>query len=412
MSFSPLLSRLLGKHSPEAYFRSDTLWPDPSLAPDVPSDEVLRAFLGNSEVTDDVRDQIEGSVNCVRRMMELETEPPPIPANAKVDAEGYESLRRVVDSIPEEFQAPGSLRTLGFSSRKPAPGDVWALRTDYKWFDGRRLREGYNYDLPFLLLLSDPEEDANGESFCRAMICSDLDSWGDRQGSDEVLFKGESGDQWILHLWLEFPVSLNDLNKCVDGVHPQHADRIAVAVEAYGMGLPLQSQDGVGIGPDKDEEEIWVERRRLYERARTIPSSLDAIRMEDETASERVVSFCEFVQNATEDALHDAALPLPMAAKTGEILEVAIWSGSTRGFVKLTSEAFAKVDRWEDQDGKLVACLDLSGLESYRHTPCILLETKERIATGRISSSGLSANLDGDTYRDSEQGLVLVIISS
>jgi len=388
------------------------LWPDPSLAPDVPSDEVLRAFLGNSEVTDDVRDQIEGSVNCVRRMMELETEPPPIPANAKVDAEGYEALRRVVDSIPEEFQAPGSLRTLGFSSRKPAPGDVWALRTDYKWFDGRRLREGYNYDLPFVLLLSDPEEDANGEFFCRAMICSDLDSWGDRQGSDEVLFKGESGDQWILHLWLEFPVSLNDLNKCVDGVHPQHADRIAVAVEAYGMGIPLQSKDGVGIGPDKNEADIWLERKRLYERSRTVPCTLDAMAMEAEAAAEHVVSFCEFVRNTKEHAWADSFAPLPMAAKSGDMLKVAVWSGASDGFVELTSEAYAEVDFWEDAAGKLTACLKLSGIESYQGSRCMLLEqqTREPVAKGRISPSGKSANLDDDTFFEFKQGMVLVIL--
>ncbi|MBP5201718.1 hypothetical protein J6253_03165 [bacterium] len=204
----------------ETYAREMYLWGNPFEAPSVPPEDVIRKFMKNPEELDpDLVRQIETDINCGAAVKKLEIcdADPALEENIQVSEE---EVRKALESMkhPET--------KMDF----PCKGGIFYTKSTLKVFDDKK---GQNYNIyTFLpqavLLLSDEKRKSCGTRLFRcAVVTPDFDG-GAVDGQDMDLENG-----WILHKWLCFPVSFEQLDCERKMADVENIDKIAEDVNNY-----------------------------------------------------------------------------------------------------------------------------------------------------------------------------------
>lgn len=255
------------------------LWPDPALAPEVPSDAVLAAYAfdrlqhvskhcwpasKDQSLVTDLRRQISLSENCQAVLMTRELD----------DLPAKPLDREAIAKLLAELKDPQ--READTTNIKP--GDVFRTRKQVKIWNRRSFQSSWNFQPTPVVILSQEMTAPWNDRIVRGAACSPVwDEYGADVADDEILVRAEDGSYWIVHLWLEFPVSIGQLHSQMARLDSRACENLDVAVAAFAEGLPLTLEEGAGE-PLNPEQDAWLieERERLYERATWLSATADA----------------------------------------------------------------------------------------------------------------------------------------
>lgn len=309
------ISNLLAAIPFEDLWESELLWPDPMEAPDVPPKKDLVAFLEDlGKINSDLARQIESSVSCLRALEGLQAEDQTENKNSatmtaffqKVGIADDQENRQDEDKTPNSHPvAPPPAHRLPTEVRCR---QIRSVRLEYQYWDGETFSRKFNFKPVDLLITSDRIERPAGDFF-RAVPCSPSEIWRteDMLCPEDLVFKTVGGSQWVLHTWLGYQVSVDDLDDCLGTLSEEEAARIHYEIEALNHAAPNEITE---------PEWLSLERERLAERADTLPNTVDAQRWksEAETAiasqtktSENIIAFPSPVTTSLLAARDDAA---------------------------------------------------------------------------------------------------------
>lgn len=231
-------------------FLAVCIWPDPFEAPEVPTRDFLCAAVKHG-VSEDVYEHLAGNVNCLRALKEL----------SETECSGTS----IAEALPSKSSA--------LDVRCLEEGSIVAIAPNFKKASTRGIITGWNFRPVNVLIHSPIMHDGCSVPYIRGTVVTPFEDWV-HHGSDSCRFWGKA-QEWMLHLWLEFPVAIADICAIVDEV--QDSDRVAVAIEAYARGLKLEVCDGVGPSEiNGDNTPAVLERLRLYDRSKTLSETVDA----------------------------------------------------------------------------------------------------------------------------------------
>lgn len=219
-----------GKNIIKAYSKEIYLWENPFDAPEVPPESFWKKFFENSDKIEadmpGISEQIEKKVNCRRAEMKLKAENDPL---------FQEIFGKVKDSL---FAVDGSETKYESSSENdsdllprffPRKGDIFYTQGKLPVINKNgRISFVYTFKPCAVLLLNDGEEMEWDDIVFRCAVVTP-ECVGKAVESQDMLL--ENG--WILHKWLNYPLSLDqiDLTKKVGSI--DNIDEIAVTVEKY-----------------------------------------------------------------------------------------------------------------------------------------------------------------------------------
>lgn len=261
---------MLSQFSDDELEYAEKLWPNPMDAPEVPGSMELRRFARGEE-DEHLGFQIENSINCLRAMIEIEKEQvPAIEGTGAISEEEFEQTMSLI--IPSEQKS--EFRTVRASPSdfelKPERMEIWRTKDELPI-----LSQDKSYHLkiknpPHVLLLDDPAESEykDGERIYRGLPVSIKNDYSpDLIGMDEIEVKLESGEIVLAHLFLNYPVSTDQLDSKFGQVSSSEYEKLVTGMIAEQNGINLMPADGAGLGVDEEWEQIFtLERERLIER--------------------------------------------------------------------------------------------------------------------------------------------------
>jgi hypothetical protein len=356
------IQELLSRYPIEVVLESETLWPDPFAAPEVPDPRILSGYLsGDLFLHYDLTHQIEHSLPCLRALEAMLQDP--------------DAALHMLPSEPLEVPSPRSVTAKPTAFAQSPLGKIHAVRNDYLWWDEEELtlRTGYNFQTTHVLLVSDPIMES--APYVRVIPCSPDLVWAeDMRSALDLPFQSTSGSGWVLHAWLGYPMSLDDLDYCVGQITPQELQRLQQQLS--------RTKDQASQETEDTPEPMWLylEREQLIERTQTLCSTLDAYRLQAE-AGESLFSL------ATEHVI-----PLPLAASSGEIASrIAIATTEESGVdhtTAVTSEAMQATllesfPQYDDTTERGIIQWLLSSPLSQVREVYVLTEEKKILGRGR-----------------------------
>lgn len=247
--------------SPQA-LRSVELWQDPFEAPDVPPVDMLRDWLAGKRFEPWLEAQIRGSVNCQRALAALDDE-------EEVQEDVSQELLDRLLSIP--VQAP--LPPAASRARIPGPPVVGELRATRGRVE--QFRQGVDtwtqtFSPVPVLLLSGPH-DRGLDRVWRAVAATEALEWpAEWRSEEDIPVQDSAGDQWIAHLWLEYPVSDSQLAGSLGAVDEPTCSRL------YQLGAARPEGDAPDLSEEVLESEALLMRDRLLARCAFLPMTADA----------------------------------------------------------------------------------------------------------------------------------------
>lgn len=261
---------MLSKFSDDELEYAEKLWPNPMDAPEVPGSMELRRFARGEE-DEHLGFQIENSINCLRAMIEIEKEQvSEIEETRSISLEEFEQTMSLI--IPSEQKS--EFRTVRASPSdfelKPERMEIWRTKDELPI-----LSQDKSYHLkiknpPHVLLLDDPaeSESKDGERIFRGLPVSIKNDYSPNLiGMDEIEIKLESGEIVLAHLFLNYPVSRDQLDSKFGQVSSSEYKKLGTGMIAEQNGINLMPADGAGLGVDEELEQIFtLERERLIER--------------------------------------------------------------------------------------------------------------------------------------------------
>lgn len=276
---------LLEKWSPEEISESLRLWPDPFSSPDIPPRETLQKYRQEpARVEDgDLRNHIATRLDCQRALLALREET----AEREVIRTG---LRQLLAAKAEPKNPPEKKTKTGDSSlpkrEETIPleaGSIYTVKTGFQVWNGEGLQRGFNFNPPEVMVVSRAISRESGGEYYRVIPCSAALTWGfdDAESSGDILFRSTTGSEWILHTWLEYPVSSEDFAYGVGRINKDEQKRL----KEFLLNRTASSGEPV------EDPEWLLDRERLAVRASTLPCTCDARRMEA-LAGENKGEFC------------------------------------------------------------------------------------------------------------------------
>ena len=318
------ISNLLAAIPFDDLWESERLWPDPMEAPDIPPVEDLVAFLEDSKKIDpDLASQIKSSVACLRALDELQTKDLAKDKNSaamkdffkKVGITDNQAIEQSDDEVPTNHPVP-------FPHVRPQSAEVRSrqirsVRHGYQYWDEESLRRGFNFNPVDLLIISERIERPAGDFF-RAVPCSPSEVWRieDMLCPEDIVFNTVGGSQWVLHTWLAYPVSVDDLDDYLGQLSEEEMTRIHNQIEALNHTEPAEVTE---------PEWLSLERERIVERADTLPNTVDAQRWKWEAETnipDNLVTFTS--QNSSATALlvaRDDAAERPLETRSYRVTD-------------------------------------------------------------------------------------------
>ena len=263
-------TEMLSQFSDDELEYAEKLWPNPMDAPEVPGSMELRRYAQGEE-DEHLGFQIENSINCLRAMIEIEKEQvPAIEGTGAISEEEFEQTMSLI--IPSEQKS--EFRTVRASPSdfelKPEIMEIWRTKDELPI-----LSQDKSYHLkiknpPHVLLLDDPAESEykDGERIFRGLPVSIKNDYSpDLIGMDEIEIKLESGEIVLAHLFLNYPVSADQLDSKFGQVSSSEYEKLGTGMIAEQNGINLMPADGAALGVDEEWEQIFtLERERLIER--------------------------------------------------------------------------------------------------------------------------------------------------
>jgi hypothetical protein len=283
MSLPGKLEQLLQSVDSKELSNSERLWPYPFDAFDVPDFGVLTSYLKDSDSIEDKNlvFQMENSVNCLRALKHLAEEPKFEDQEPSEDSKAsFERVLELMKSIPKSENESSAENPPSFSYHG-APRKFLLCKTKGKTpvlVDGQH-RYSYNFDPPMVLLVNDGKESEakEEETLFRAVPASFADEYPVNQMDvDQIKISLNDGQEIVLHLDLNFPVSDEQLDEPIGFVKEGDEEKVLVGVAAALQGIPLMPADGAGIGPSEEMAEVMaLERERMFERSQSLSDYAD-----------------------------------------------------------------------------------------------------------------------------------------
>ncbi len=271
-----------------ALAESDELWPEPSLAPDVPPEATFEEYLaiGPKDFKPPwLREQIEQSPACQRALEDLRLRRRLPQKNAATEALLKAGLRigdaassRPMPACREETEP------LRLGELRRTSGMVFMFADD-------RLKRRQTFRPVLVAVVEGPLIEGD-QQFWRAVVCTPAKGWPEEYFSDdEILVRSNAGVDYVAHLWLEYPVASVQFGTKVSDLSAPAIENLLFAKQALDNGLPLgpeTSDHGENAGAEaaplvsgfrldpKTDAVALTERRRLHECASWLSATLDA----------------------------------------------------------------------------------------------------------------------------------------
>ncbi len=271
------------------------LWPRPDEAPEVPPEAVLHRFLNDpASIEPDLAAQIRSSPNCARALETLRRQPE-VKAG-KQTFRFFEQLRTISaaaktddrpGSVPwaasgqrdSAVAEPGGLYTAPTKATRQV-GSVWTTRKNVEIWTGAKMAHRFTYRPLTVALVQEAREMPWDDTLYRAIPLTPTLVWpNDWLASDELQLNLPGVDRFAAHLWLEYPVSGCQLDRCLGQLPESERENLEFGLTAYREGLPLPPDEGGGrtLEPEQDTE-ILLERERLHACAAWLAATADARR--------------------------------------------------------------------------------------------------------------------------------------
>lgn len=265
----------------EEFAEARRLWPDPLDAPEVPPEGVLRSFLKDPDaVEQDLADQIRESLNCRRALEKIEIEDGNHPWSDFITAgekTPFPDLSRLV--IPKGRQVPQPVKLPGTGEVAPCFGQVWHTSPNVKIFRDGKIIDRKTF-LPPVVIIVEDGVNVGYDTIFRAIPVSPVELWPNSWlGDDELLVKIPGLGEYAAHIWLEYPLSIEQLQgyrSILDKTEQVKLHKSLVLFREQGF-VARELGGGRILEPATDDR-IILERDRLQERASYLCATADANR--------------------------------------------------------------------------------------------------------------------------------------
>ena len=263
--------KMLSCFSTAEILGSERLWPHPFEAPDVPLRADLRLYT-SGESDKNLNFQIESSIHCLRALIAFEKEE--CQNNDAFPNYTDKDLSKTLSLISSTKETPKVLIEIPQSTPKPKEikprsMEIWRTKDSVPVYHQNQSYQLKIKNPPLVLLLDNPEksEFIAGEKIFRALAVSvENDYSQDLMGMDEIEIILENGEVLAAHLFLNYPVSIEQLDSKHGRIDPNEYEKLNIGLLAEEKGLNLMPADGAGVGPDDEFNEIFqLERDRLIE---------------------------------------------------------------------------------------------------------------------------------------------------
>ena len=210
----------LWTHLPEYIIEeSQRIWPDASLAFDVPSPDILEDYLSNPNLLEeDLKYQIEKSPNCLRALKDY-LEDRRFLDDQKWDDDAVSSILDVLNSN-KNSECPVNISTLSSKEETiptlPGAFEVWSTQSEIPYFDENsreRIFKNYNPRAFSWYLTKTLYIPGYGGFHLQRRPCirgREFPSWA--MDSEQIAIKMSDGRLYVLHLSMNFPVSKKQLD--------------------------------------------------------------------------------------------------------------------------------------------------------------------------------------------------------
>jgi len=232
---------------------SESRWPDPFMAPDVPDEETIRKYIRDrSSLDPDMVNQIEESVNCRRAVALVEAMDSPVLEGLSEESE-WEISPEVVTRTAAMVARRRRKKISPPKGRKTV-GEVWMTKTTVEHWNGRSIEMRRLNRAPAVLLVSGPRDFGFDRVFRGVAVTFDAGY----AALDDLIFEA-NGVQVVAHMWLEYPVSCNQLSHCMAKLTGKDTKVVRASRRDIDVEWLLQRSKA---GPPKSEGAIVVHGRR------------------------------------------------------------------------------------------------------------------------------------------------------
>lgn len=248
---------------------SINLWPDPSEAPEVPPYDLLKKYLNDpSSIEDDLADQIDNSPNCRRALERIRQE-----SNDPISGEAI-SFFNELRSIMSESGVKKTKKCFAPINNNPTFrfGSAWTTRSEVKMRVGNDIVKRWTF-MPMDVILLDNGVEIGSDKIYRAVAISKFELWKDNVAEDEVIIKIPKMGLYVAHLWLNYPVSEEQLFHNLGELSSVEKKAFKNACKQYG-----NDEDVIGAGQKYPllDYELRQERKRLHQKASWLSACADA----------------------------------------------------------------------------------------------------------------------------------------
>jgi len=199
----------------EAFEKSYTLWPNPFLSPEVPERKILLEFMQNcSTLENDLVEHISSSTDCQRAIEILNIDKNQdlkdvLGLNEEVGEDS--SIQQILDNFGENEPQNKTLfevKTNIVSFPEKKRGMLFTTTHTFSIFKDNKIKTGYSFLPPKILLLNNGEKTPWGDTVFRAAFVTPEGLFDSVEGQDFITKNG-----WTVHLWLSYPISIKQLDQ-------------------------------------------------------------------------------------------------------------------------------------------------------------------------------------------------------
>ena len=332
----------------KSYAREIYLWKNPFEAPSVPPLNILKKFIEDKAEIErrmpGISHQIGTDINCERALTRL----------AAPDSELYKlifggnsmfSFDGVSENRFDESAGNGFFSKVKGMFASPHKGDIFYTESKLPKIEDGKSSFVYTFKPCAVLLLDDGEETFWND---KVFQCAVVTPASDEKEIPEQDLKLENG--WILHKWLCYKVSVNQLDRTRKVGKVDSIDKIAEAVDNYTVS-------------DMEKMTFGREEKRLLAMANYIPIMADTkFKFFDmkETAEDSVVDRIQkWIHKFTSECyeklvpyLQPVALPAAAAGdkdstlviRSGENAEPKCFTAALKGIIRINAENYSALE--------------------------------------------------------------------
>ncbi len=238
------------------------VWPDPTLAPEVPPEFVLQQYLKNPKaLSPELTKQISEDINCLRELARLRAS-----ASDKTLPEA-DFVQKLKDSLPE---TSGKIKTnqieplLMEDFPCPGSGQIWTTTSRVESLDRGKSVWRWTFHPQLVLLLSAPKDHPWGDTTHRVVPVTPIEVWPEEMlGDDEMIIALPKFGKYAVHLWLAGDTSAWQLENYLGELPESELEAVVQELEALcSGGEPVdRSMLGIPLDPELDHE-VMIERQR------------------------------------------------------------------------------------------------------------------------------------------------------